>query len=327
MGFFITDGFNMSTLSIELVNILNSLITNQECEEMRVKLDTIDSFYVYCQKNNLVKETNLKEIELRKLEPFPKFVLSEKLRNKNETGFKINFLNFNEETTSKMIKTSKDHKIRMTSFFYTIGLYALKELYDQNEIEFPKDILIDIAVSLRIRYKPILDFCHIRSHVSLITFQIEDDQFGDFRDFWRDAQILDELIKQKSDIDNGILFSMTHDFQALNEIDKIFNSNKSRDELFDEMSKNHNCDLAFSNLGSYVNDIVKEEEEGPFVIKEMYCSDSIQTKASIGIIQHIIFWKGEMMIQFGASKSKISSVNMNKYIKNFENIIKDLINE
>ena len=43
---YITDGINISTLIIEVVNIINSILNNKECEEMRIHLDLIDNLHV-----------------------------------------------------------------------------------------------------------------------------------------------------------------------------------------------------------------------------------------------------------------------------------------
>ncbi|RNA31505.1 hypothetical protein BpHYR1_026840 [Brachionus plicatilis] len=320
MAFFTTDGFNMSTLAVELVNILNSLLTNQKCLEMSERLEQIDGLYEYCEKNSLVKENNFKEIERRNHHPHSKFLLSEKLRANNESGFKLNFLKYDQESSSKMIKICKENKVRLTSFFYTIGLYALKDLYDQNEIQFPKDVLIDIAASLRVRYNPVLNFSDTRTHVAIIDFALNSDKFGSFTNFWQDAQTLNKMVQEKTDINEGILFSTTHDLNGLREFNRIFLSEKSAHEILAEASDETHCDFAYSNLGSYINDNVNLVS-GPLNITEVYCSDSLQSNPpmSIGIIHHIIFWKGQMMLQFGANKSKISSVNMDRYIENYKN--------
>ncbi len=40
----ITDGINTTTLTIELINILNALLTDQQCDEMRIKLGNSSLF-------------------------------------------------------------------------------------------------------------------------------------------------------------------------------------------------------------------------------------------------------------------------------------------
>lgn len=325
MAFFTTDGFNMTTLTVELINILNSLLTNQTCIEMTENLEQIDGLYEYCERNNLVKEKNFIEIESRNNRPHLRFLLPQKLRNPSEAGFKLDFLKYDQENSSKMIRICKENKIRLTSFFYAIGLYALKELYDQNDILFPKEILIDIAASLRVRYSPNLNFSDMRTHVAIIDFALNDENFGNFNNFWQAAQILNKMIQEKTDINEGILFSTTHDIQGLKNFNEIFLNEKKTNEILEIASKETVCDFAYSNLGSYVSEKVNVVS-GPLNIKEIYCSDSLQSPMSIGIIHHIIFWKGEMMLQFGANKSKISSRNMNKYIENYTNQMKKILN-
>ncbi len=45
---YITDGINITTITIELVNIINSILNDRECEEMRINLDLIDNLHVNC---------------------------------------------------------------------------------------------------------------------------------------------------------------------------------------------------------------------------------------------------------------------------------------
>ena len=46
-------------------NILNALVLDQECEEMRTRLSVTDNFYDVCRKSSLVDDEMLKKIEQR----------------------------------------------------------------------------------------------------------------------------------------------------------------------------------------------------------------------------------------------------------------------
>ena len=43
---FITDGINITAITFELVNIINSISNNKECEEMKTQLDLVDNLHV-----------------------------------------------------------------------------------------------------------------------------------------------------------------------------------------------------------------------------------------------------------------------------------------
>ncbi|CAF0992169.1 unnamed protein product [Brachionus calyciflorus] len=322
MGFFATDGFNMCALNIELINVLNSLLTGQQCKEMFEKFDKTEDLYELSEKSHLVKENNFKVIEQRRTSPLPKLLLSEKLKTNNEKGFKLDFLKLDEETTKNILKISKQNAVKMTGFFYMVSLYALRDLYGKYEIEFPSDVLIGLAASLRIRYNPVLDFSPCRTHICNFETLLEDCEF---KNFWHDARMLNELIRKETDLENGVLFTVTHDYEGLNEFNEYFLSDKSKEDILNYGSHHSTLDFAYSNLGPYVNDNVSVVQ-GPLCIKEIYCSDSLQTEPaiSISIIHHVIFWRGEIMFQFGANKSKIDSDKMNEYIENFKKRVEQL---
>ena len=61
-------------------------------------------------------------------------------------------------------------------------------------------------------------------------------------------------------------------------------------------------------------------QEGPFKIRENYFSDSLQTKPNTiaGLIFHISFWNGEIMMQLSSNKSVINSKFVERLVQLIE---------
>ena len=117
---YMTDGINITTLSIELVNIINSLLKNQTCLEMIEHLELIENVQQIAEKHNLfndkVKEevTKLKEKELGVI-----FNLPNKFMSLEDSGSRINFLALDVESTKKLVIFAKEHKLKLTGMLTT----------------------------------------------------------------------------------------------------------------------------------------------------------------------------------------------------------------
>ena len=216
--------------------------------------------------------------------------------------------------TSKLSAKLKLNKVRHSSYFHTAALYALKQLYDENNLTFPADVLLEIAASLRVRYKPMLEFSHCGFHTAIVIFPVDKQRFGKFVDFWRDVKYVHELIVENTSVETGSLFSTTHSSQLEN-TNKIYSQTDSLDEMYRRLNQEIQCDLVVSNLSRFVNDHVKVFSESPLNIKEMYCTDPLNSNPSIspGVILHIVYWRGEIFIQIGANKSVIGSAHVNRF--------------
>ena len=65
-----------------------------------------------------------------------------------EKGFKLDLFPLDKELTRRLINVSKLKKVKLTGYFHTVGIYALKKLFDENSILFPKRLAIQIPASL-----------------------------------------------------------------------------------------------------------------------------------------------------------------------------------
>ena len=199
----------------------------------------------------------------------------------------------------------------------------MKRIYDENGLEFPEQILIEIAASLRVRYQPMLNFSHCGLHTVMVIFEVDEKRFGKFEDFWSDARYVHSLIQENTSTETGTLFSLSHSSQ-LEQFNRVFADTDSLEDVCNILSKEVMCDLGVSNLGTYVNDHVKVFP-GPLTIVELYCTDPLNSNPSISpaIVLHKFFWKGEIMIEFGANKSSIGSV----YVERYKELYLDIINK
>ena len=322
----ITDGINITTLTIELVNIINALITEKECDEMKIKLEPVENLHVICDQRKLFKESHKETIQkLGNLEKV-KFNLADELGSNKETGFILDLFKLDKELTTNIIVKSKPHKVRLTGYFQTAALYAMRDLYQENGLEFPKRISIEIPASLRVRYEPNLEFYHCGLHTVMVIFSTEEDKFGDFKDFWRDAKYVHDKIHEYTSAETGSLFSMTHN-EELDEFNKVFSNTQSLQEAKNILRDGVMCDIAVSNLGKFVNDTVSVFP-GPFDIKEVYCTDPLNSDPSISpaIVIHLFFWRGEIMIELGANKWSIGTKYFNRYKELFLNTLNSSLN-
>jgi hypothetical protein len=319
----ITDGLNITTLSIELLNILNALLTGQECDEMKNKLEPCESLYELCIKNKLFKEEHNTKIEELNKRPLTKFKLDNKFRSYNESGFFLDLFKFDKTITSNMLAKCKANDVRLSGFLHTSLFYALKELYIENGLEFPKKLLIELAASLRVRYQPVLDFSNCRFHTVAVLFPVDENLFGEYVDFWQDARYIHGLIAENTSTETGTLFSLSHSDSETDAFNNVFADNETYDDVCRVLSTEVACDVVISNLGRFNNDNAKVFP-GPLKIKELYCTDSLNSKPTISaaMVVHTLFWQDEIMFQIGANKHSIGSA----YLQRLKEIYLNLVN-
>ncbi|CAF0894573.1 unnamed protein product [Brachionus calyciflorus] len=318
--FGIADGMFSSSILVELVNIINSLESRQEVDLTRVEIT--ENMNILCQERGLWKDSHAEMVRKMNQRDLAKFNMSNGLKD-NESGFQLDMFYLDNGTSSKIMSVSKQNKVRLTSYFYAAAFYALKKLYDENKLVFPDRVTCELPVCLRFRYEPKLDFNQSRLHTTMVLFSTEKENFGEFKNFWEDSRYLQGLIVENTSTETGTLFSLSHS-EDLEEFNKVFQNCKNLDEALEILSQGVMSDLALSNLGAYVNDNVKEIG-GVYTIDEMFCTDPVNSKPSIscGLIIHLIFWKGKIMIDLGANKYTIGS----KYFKRYKQHLLDVINE
>ncbi|CAF0764066.1 unnamed protein product [Brachionus calyciflorus] len=316
----ITDGMNVSALSVEMINIINALIDERECEEMILKLEPLKDMFTLCKESGIFKEDHLETIENNNQKENVKFILPKEFGS-DQRGFNLTLFKINSDLTKKILDKCKLEGIRVTGYLQTICSYAFKDLYMENNLKFPKKISIEIAASLRVRYGPSSNFSSCGYHTSVVVFSTDENKFGNYENFWQDAKYIHELVQTNTSIETGSLFSITHNNQIHKEFNEIFAKN-SNYEACKLLNSKLECDFALSNLGAYVDDRVKESG-GKFSINELYCSDPLLSKPNItpAIVIHIIYWKKQMMFQIGSNNSYFSD----KYFNRFEKLIMENI--
>jgi hypothetical protein len=162
----LTEGLNITTLSIELVNIINCLLTNQVCPEMQIRLNVTDDIYSTCKKLNLFSQEHLEMIEKLNRERqnaasnSAKLLFPETFRSQSERGFGIEFFKLDKSTMKKLKSICKLNRVKLNSYFYTALYYALGELFRENDVEFPRQVLFEFPATLRVRYEPAMEFAH-----------------------------------------------------------------------------------------------------------------------------------------------------------------------
>lgn len=240
----ITDGFNIQTLGIELVNIINSLLKGEECEEMRITLPLGQSIHEMCDKYNMATPEIYEFIKKFNKRQKKSLLIPAKFRpNTDETGFKINIFKLDQEITSKIVEMTRVHKLRVTGYLSACAVYALKKLFEENELEFPEEIMFEIAVSFRLRYKNKLSYQQMGDHVTLVDLETEKS-LNEIKDIWEYAFYLHNLIQENCDVRNGTLYAFSHDYEELESLSNIFDQALNDARLWDILSNEKKATFA-----------------------------------------------------------------------------------
>ncbi len=251
------------------------------------------------------------------------FKLSEEFKCLNESGLKINLLRIDKLLSDRLIKLSKEKRVKVTGFINSAIIYALRELYQENNLIFPEDISCGMPANLRLRYQPNLDFSHIRFQVCLAHLNLSLPFFGEYKSIWKDSAYVNEMIDQNTCIDNGRLFLTTHDKKAVEHFNRLF------EDCFDRhlnvckmMSETNHCDLILSNIGTYVYDR-KKCVNGKFRISEIYYGDSLISNPNMisALILHVSNWNGEIQMLLSSNLAAIGSIFVNRLIYLFKKIL------
>ena len=204
--------------------------------------------------NNMIKKLGMfgdkqKETinELKKMKPV-EFLLPNEFRIHNESGFKLNLLKLDKSLTSQILIKSKQNKIKLSGYFNAIVFYALRDLYLENGLEFPKVVTCGNTANMRMRYNPNMSFSDMRFQVCITDLTLNQDNLSG--DFWKDATYMHDKIQEITDIDIGILFLGSHDEEYLKNTNETFNKCSSLSEACEKLSKKNLSDLGLSNIGS-----------------------------------------------------------------------------
>jgi hypothetical protein len=307
----ITDGINVTAITIELVNIINALLSQTECSEMKTCLEPVESLHYYVEKYKLFGEKQKNNLLEKQKEQEVEFLLDKEFRQFNETGFKLDCFKVDKQTTSKIMQKAKENKIRLTGYLNTAVLYALRDLYNEYNLKLPEILTSSHAVNLRFRYEPSMEYYHLRYQV-LLTNEIQIKRDDLTNEIWSDSQIIHEKIVETTDLNSGNAFVVSHNEDILGAYLESFKN----ENVLNEMHKEMHGDLAISNIGAYVWNKRMVYDLGPFKIKETYFSDSLQTVPHIipGLVFHIGYWNEEIMIQLSSNKYAIGAIFVNKLL-------------
>lgn len=251
------------------------------------------------------------------------FKLADKFKCFNEIGLKINLIRMDKFLSDRLIKLSKQNQVKVTGFINTAIIYALRELYQENNLAFPDEISCGMPANLRLRYQPNLDFSNIRFQVCLAHLNLSYPFFGEYKSIWKDSAYVDDLIAKSTSIDDGKLFLTTHDKMAIEHFNRLFEECIDRNRnVCEKMSETNHCDLILSNIGRYVNDR-KKLVNGKFKISEIYYGDSLISNPNMlsALILHVSNWNGEIQMLLSSNLAAIGSVFVNRLIYLFKKIL------
>jgi hypothetical protein len=168
---YICDGICISTLSLELINILNSLLTGCECDEIKTVLKLAPNLHEVVAEKGLFNKIQQETVELLdKKTDAVKFVLNDKFKSNSETGLKINLIKLDKNLTKNLLNKCKTNNVRMTGCINTAIFYAIRKLYLMNNLEVPSEFSCEIPANMRLRYQPNNEFHDLRFFVIAIFF-------------------------------------------------------------------------------------------------------------------------------------------------------------
>lgn len=316
----ICDGINISTLSLELINILNSLLKNHECEEMKVNLKPSLSLNELAKLKGLFTQTQEDMVnKLSQKSGAVEFILDEKFKSLNQTGLKINLIRLDKNLTRSLINKCKLNDVRITGCLNTAIFYALKDLYSLNGLQPPNEFCCDMPANMRIRHRPDdLKFHDMRLQVCLAHFETSKSQFGKYSNFWSDVKYVNSLIEECTSVETGTIYSLSHNIDYLEKFDAEFNKASDQKDACVRLNRKNKCDLLLSNIGTHLYKN-KKLVSGPIQINETYFGDSLISDPNVlpAIMFHVCFWSDEIMIQLSSNKSSIGSTYTEQLVECF----------
>lgn len=312
---FLSDGLNICAVLIESINILNALLTGSVCDEMNAVLEPMPSLHALCDENNFFGDTQKERVkELNTKIPI-KFLFPDKFKSMNEIGSGIHLLKLDSQLTECLVRRAKQEKVKFNSFFNSAMIHSLRNLYSENDLEFPKEYSNSLAVNLRIRYKPNLDLYHVGFHVCLAFIEFDqNNSLSKHENIWEDSRLIDNIVTAKTNLEDGTLLSNSHSSFILDQT--------STEESV--RTGEVNSDVGLSNLGMYINDRCKVYD-GPISLDEIYLGDSF-TKyphISCAVVFYVIFWRGELMIRLTNNKKCFGTKFAKRWIQLLEEVMRN----
>lgn len=245
----ITDGVNITTLIIEFINIINALAMNKECNEILQILEPAESLNYMADKQQMVgwKQKLIIKLALKFLTT--SCILPNEFRPENESGFKLNFSKVDKHSTSEILKKAKENNIKITGYLIAVVYYALKKLYDENNVKFPKVYPCALPVNLRMRYEPNMSFSDMRNHAGLAEVDIQENKLSGFTNIWKDSKYIHRRVQEAASLDYGALFTLTHHKSFMRKFLKKLDKSSNVENSCELINNQGHCDLKISNIG------------------------------------------------------------------------------
>ena len=262
-----------------------------------------------------------------------KFYLPENFKVKGEFGGKINLIRINKFSSENFVKFCKNRNMKATGLLTALIIKSLKELYSENNLEFPDFVSYGIPISLRLRYTPNLNFYDMTHHTTGGASQIDNLSMKCFDNFETICQIADEVNhKIETDISNGKIFkSFTYNQELLTKSTESFrkllkDENYLNENLIEEFRKiaDRSNDCVISNTGPWISKRIRLLNE-PLKFEELYFSDILSSTPDVyqALAFYINFFNSEIQILIAANRYAIGS----KYSDRLAEILDRNINE
>lgn len=281
----------------------------------------ISSIHSICEKDHLIGDEQLDNIDKYNHKKSVIFKFADKFRSNNESGPKINYQKFNKEITENIIRKCKFNNTKVTGFLTAVFFNAIKALYEENNLKIPCQISCSIPASLRIRYKTKIDPEDLGYHVAITYLETYENDLLDSQDIWKYSISMNKLIGECTSKETGSLYCMTHNSKLHDKFNTI--SEVPLKCLVKRLAHyKNNSDLVLSNLGNLINDSVKLHA-GPLSIEEIHFCDIFTSNPNITSAFGLFFstWKGELMMCSSSNRSGINLIYSERLLELFNKIL------
>lgn len=322
---FVTDGINITVLSWELINILNSTLNGEQCDEMREALELHPSLIDTVREcNAFPAEKQATRALQRQNELEVNFNVAYRFRDLDERGTKIHLHALERKKTQQLISESKKRNVTLTALIIAATYHAFKRLYEENKMVVPKDFSCIIPANLRFRLQPKVNFSHMRPFVSGVNVSLLYPSLtGELGNIWDEAEYVASAVLQATDMESGRIFDFSHNFEMMRHELEIFEKCKDDKERARQLlSCETSCDLVMSNIGVYAAN-EKKVIDGPLRLVETYFGDSLVSYPNIcpAVMFHINTWQGRMMIEMSSQKTVIAPRYSDRLFEHFKEVL------
>jgi hypothetical protein len=186
-----------------------------------------------------------------------------------------------------------------------------------------------LAANLRFRVQPSIDFSHMRSLTAWVDPKIPYTELGQFENIWKDTKVIDDLVKNATDMSTGAIFKYSHNYDYFYEVNSVFAGKiDDMNYLMNYMDSMSECDISFSNIGTFVYNEKQLTSFGPFKIEETFYTDSLcntRTCLLSSLFYHISYWNEKLMIALCSNKAAMGSGFTERLVQLFKDNLKKSI--